>query len=147
MLVDYWDNILLLCHEWEKFCIYFIGFFFCQVLIVSLKSGDAYMSSYQRQISWLSLIISLPSDVKYFSSLSCCKRSEIFMGGFQSEFMQSKLDAISEEVVVVCLVYRRLRRSRVSYWQTLVIRCLIVVVYFYWHLLVLMEIKIMWNSK
>ena len=65
------------------------------------------------------------------------------VGGFQRAVMQSKLAVRLVEVMVLYSVYRCEIRVSGPHWKNLVIRCLIVVMYFYGHLLVIMEIKIM----
>ena len=61
--------------------------------------------------------------------------------------MQSKLAVRLVEVMVLYSVYRCAIRVSLLHWQNLVIRCLIVVMYFYGHLLVIMEIKLTRNSQ
>ena len=69
------------------------------------------------------------------------------MGGFQLEVIRFKLDVRLSVVVVTYLVHRLVRRARGSHLLYLVIRCLIVVMYFSGHLLVIIEIKMMQNSR
>ena len=69
------------------------------------------------------------------------------MGGFQRAVMQSKLALKLVEVMVLYSVYSCEIRVSGSHWKNLVIRCLIVVMYFYGYLLVIMEIKIMIYSQ
>ena len=85
---------------------------------------------------------------KYFIAFFCkFVRSEIGVGILQRAVMGLKLAVRSEEVMVSYSVYGWAIKINGSHWQKMVMQCLRVVMYFYGHLLVIMEIKIMRNLQ